>query len=90
MSRVFIGHLGLGQAQDGAPIRPQQVSSLYLQALDKLALPQNLFRRRARISAALPPSQVTKPQEIPQFSLEQGRDPRQSYLFREVHSRLCL
>ncbi|KAI8550884.1 hypothetical protein RHMOL_Rhmol06G0142000 [Rhododendron molle] len=49
---------------------------MYLQALDKLVLPRKLFRGTTRISAALPPSQATKPQEIPQFPQEQGHDLR--------------
>ncbi|KAI8543019.1 hypothetical protein RHMOL_Rhmol08G0186400 [Rhododendron molle] len=60
MSGVFIGHLGLGQAQNGTPIRPQHVSLLYLQALDKLVIPRTLFRGLTRISAALPLSQAAK------------------------------
>ncbi|KAI8543002.1 hypothetical protein RHMOL_Rhmol08G0184900 [Rhododendron molle] len=90
MSRVFIGHLGLGQAQDGDPIRLQHLFPLYLQALDKLALSRNLFRGRARIFAALPPSQAIKPQEIPQFPQERGRDLRRSCTFRGVPSEPCL
>ncbi|KAI8556156.1 hypothetical protein RHMOL_Rhmol05G0230100 [Rhododendron molle] len=65
MSGVFIGHLGLGQAQNGAPIRLQHMSPLYLQVLDKLVLPRKLFRGRARISATLPPSQATRNSPIP-------------------------
>ncbi|KAI8572249.1 hypothetical protein RHMOL_Rhmol01G0183200 [Rhododendron molle] len=81
MSGVFIGHLGLGQGQNGAPIGPQHVSLPYIRSRLNSLSRGGLFRGRARISVTLPPSQATKPQNSSPFPLKRGRDSRRSCIF---------
>ncbi|KAI8563791.1 hypothetical protein RHMOL_Rhmol03G0136500 [Rhododendron molle] len=74
------GHLGLDQAQDGAPIGPQHVSLLYLRSRMSASSRGDLPRESANLCdvTSIPSHQATRNSPIPTWSEDASRGDRVS------------